>query len=98
MSNWKLVPVWPTKEMRQAVCDCIDDDHQEQIVKDYRAMLAAAPASPARPLTPAQEAAPELLEALKHAVEIAENKRPGTWDDLLPYRVLIAKAEGGNDE
>lgn len=41
---------------------------------------------------------PELLEALKHAVEIAENKRPGTWDDLLPYRVLIAKAEGGNDE
>ena len=40
-------------------------------------------------------AAPELLEALKHAVEIAEGKIEGeSWDDLLRYRALIDKAEG----
>ena len=36
-----------------------------------------------------------LREALTHAVEIAEARRNGTWDDLLQYRALIAQAEGG---
>ena len=39
-------------------------------------------------------AAPDLLEALKHAVEIAEYKTPGYWYDLLKYRAIIAKATG----
>jgi hypothetical protein len=34
--------------------------------------------------------AQSLIEALTHAVEIAEAKRPGTWDDLLQYRALLA--------
>ena len=29
-------------------------------------------------------------KALTHAVEIAEAKRPGTWDDLLQYRALLS--------
>jgi hypothetical protein len=33
--------------------------------------------------------AQSLIKALTHAVEIAEAKRPGTWDDLLQYRVLL---------
>jgi hypothetical protein len=33
--------------------------------------------------------AQSLIDALTHAVEIAESKRPGTWDDLLQYRVLL---------
>ena len=33
----------------------------------------------------------ELLEALNHAVEIAEARRPGVWDDLLQYRAAIKK-------
>ena len=56
--GYKLVPVEPTPEMRQAVCNCHDIDHQEQIVEDYRAMLAAAPKAPQpskrEPLTGAQ--------------------------------------------
>ena len=112
MSDWKLVPLEPTTEMRQAVCNCHDIDHQEQIVEDYRAMLAAAPA---RPLTPVQEAAPELLEALKAALQLIETISPFFRDDsdFIPYdallqitkgdvvrnaRAAIAKAEGGNDE
>ena len=31
----------------------------------------------------------ELEAALRHAVEIAEAKITGTWDDLLPYRKLL---------
>ena len=34
----------------------------------------------------------ELVEALKHAVEIAEAEQTGTWDDLLQYRELLNKA------
>jgi hypothetical protein len=30
-----------------------------------------------------------LREALTHAVEIAEGKRPGAWDDLLQYRSIL---------
>ncbi len=37
----------------------------------------------------------ELLAALIHAVEIAEDKRPGTWDDLLQYRAIINKTTKG---
>lgn len=37
-------------------------------------------------------AARDLLEALTVAVEIAEGKRTGTWDDLLPFRAAILKA------
>lgn len=37
----------------------------------------------------------ELLDALTHAVEIAEAKRSGTWDDLLQYRAAIARVKGG---
>jgi hypothetical protein len=48
--------------------------------------LEAAAAQPA----PVQEpVAQSLIKALTHAVEIAEAKRPGTWDDLLQYRVLL---------
>ena len=36
----------------------------------------------------------ELLEALNHAVEIAEARRPGVWDDLLQYRAAIKKHGG----
>jgi hypothetical protein len=36
----------------------------------------------------------DMLAALKHAVDIAENKRSGTWDDLLQYRAAIQRAEG----
>lgn len=36
----------------------------------------------------------ELLEALTHAVEIAEARIPGAWDDLLQYRAAIAKHGG----
>lgn len=39
-----------------------------------------------------REASPyvaELETALLHAVEIAEAKVTGTWDDLLPYRKLL---------
>jgi hypothetical protein len=39
---------------------------------------------------PVQPVAQSLIEALTHAVEIAEAKRPGTWDDLLRYRALLA--------
>jgi hypothetical protein len=40
---------------------------------------------------PAQEpVAQSLIDALTHAVEIAEAKRPGTWDELLQYRALLA--------
>lgn len=35
----------------------------------------------------------ELLAALTHAVEIAENKQPGNWDDVMQYRAIITKAE-----
>jgi hypothetical protein len=39
---------------------------------------------------PVQEpVAQSMIKALTHAVEIAEAKRPGTWDDLLQYRVLL---------
>ena len=34
----------------------------------------------------------ELVEALKHAVEIAEAEQTGNWDDLLQYRELLNKA------
>lgn len=37
-------------------------------------------------------AAPALVEALTHAVEIAEAKRDGNWDDLLKYRSLLKAA------
>jgi hypothetical protein len=46
----------------------------------------AAPVAPAQPVN-------ELVEALEHAVEIAEGKRDGTWDDLLQYRATIAHAK-----
>ena len=36
----------------------------------------------------------ELLAALNHAVEIAEARRPGVWDDLLQYRAAIKKHGG----
>jgi len=39
-------------------------------------------------------AAPEILEALEHAVDIAEGRQLGEWDDLLPYRALIRKVTG----
>ena len=42
------------------------------------------------PAAPVQEpVAQALIKALTHAVEIAEDKRPGTWDDLLQYRALL---------
>lgn len=31
----------------------------------------------------------DVETALRHAVEIAEAKITGTWDDLLPYRKLL---------
>jgi hypothetical protein len=37
--------------------------------------------------------AQRLLDALTHAVEIAEAKRDGRWDDLLAYRGLIEEAK-----
>jgi hypothetical protein len=46
----------------------------------------------AHPVAPAQPVN-ELVEALEHAVEIAEGKRDGTWDDLLQYRATIAHAK-----
>jgi len=43
------------------------------------------------PAAPVQEpVAQSMIKALTHAVEIAEAKRPGTWDDLLQYRALLA--------
>jgi hypothetical protein len=33
-----------------------------------------------------------LVEALTHAVEIAEARRDGNWDDLLQYRALLRAA------
>lgn len=44
-------------------------------------------------LTEVEQQRDELLAALTHAVEIAEAKRDGTWDDVMAYRALIAKAE-----
>lgn len=50
-----------------------------------------------RPLTPVQEAAPELLEALC-ALVLGIDAGGATLDDMREARAAIAKAEGGNDE
>jgi hypothetical protein len=34
----------------------------------------------------------KIAEALTHAVDIAEAKRDGNWDDLLQYRKLLKTA------
>ena len=53
--------------------------------------MKAYTAPPARrPLTPAQEAAPELLEALKGVLRVADRKT----DEFDAARAAIAKAEG----
>jgi len=58
--------------------------------RDYvDALVATAERAPQPKAEPVNQT---LLEALTHAVEIAEAKRPGTWDDLLPYRATIAQA------
>ena len=51
-----------------------------------------------RPLTPVQEAAPELLEALHDALHLIETISPVEGDTVRKCRAAIAKAEGGNDE
>lgn len=47
-------------------------------------------------LTPRQLAdeRDELLAAITHAVEIAEDRRGGNWDDVMQYRELINKVNG----
>jgi hypothetical protein len=54
-------------------------------IKAFEALVLAN-----KKAAPVQEpVAQSLIKALTHAVEIAEAKRPGTWDDLLQYRVLL---------
>jgi hypothetical protein len=52
----------------------------ESAITVAKQALAAAPVQPV---------AQSMIKALTHAVEIAEAKRSGTWDDLLQYRVLL---------
>jgi hypothetical protein len=62
-------------------------EHSHEIIHIDTA-LRIAEATP--PATLVQEpVAQSIIKALTHAVEIAEAKRPGTWDDLLQYRVLL---------
>jgi hypothetical protein len=57
-----------------------------RLQKRYAELEAKVAAQPA----PVQEPVVQsMIKALTHAVEIAEAKRPGTWDDLLQYRVLL---------
>ena len=90
---WKLVPANPTKEMCQAVCNCHDIDHQEQIVDDYRAMLAAAPTPPTRrPLT--DEEIDKMWRDTVNRFDVA------TTPALIRAftRAIERKITGGNDD
>jgi hypothetical protein len=51
--------------------------------------IGAPKQPPAQPAPVQEPVAQSLIKALTHAVEIAEAKRFGTWDDLLQYRVLL---------
>ena len=68
------------------------NDRVQQLVGLFADMKANPPHDDAPPVAPAQPVN-ELVEALEHAVEIAEGKRDGTWDDLLQYRATIAHAK-----
>ena len=65
MSEWKLVPVEPTKEMVEAGFDAVPGAHEGFIRARWRCMLAAAPQPPSqwpapRPMSEAPKDRPVL--------------------------------------
>ena len=85
--GYKLVPLEPTTQMRQAVCNCHDIDHQEQIVEDYRAMLAAAPEAP----QPAKR-----IPLTDEEIEAVEQSFKHGWHHIDFARAIIAAYERKN--
>jgi hypothetical protein len=72
--KFNTLPAAPVQELTNL------QRHEQNVQK----FLGAQPAPVQEPV------AQSMIKALTHAVEIAEAKRPGTWDDLLQYRALLA--------
>jgi hypothetical protein len=73
------VDEWPTTYE----LDVVIKEWKQATTEDFAVVPPAAQPAPVQPV------AQSMIKALTHAVEIAEAKRPGTWDDLLQYRVLL---------
>jgi hypothetical protein len=82
----------PADKSRMDIADAIKSLCANGELPDFFEDVADWIAKGAMPTAqPAQEpVAQSLIDALTHAVEIAEAKRPGAWDDLLQYRALLA--------